>query len=365
MNNLVPRLISHPVVREALVFVPQKVAELCSSDQQNLITWSNSEWIFGYHRLKDQVRRFAPDIIYVPNGTWIDFGKIPIVTMIRNMEALAKPFGDNPYQQIAKNLLRRSWAKLACHKSTRIIAVSRFVQEYLVSQWKIPIHQTDVVPHGIDDAPSPESMKEPMILRDKQYPGFFFTAGSLVSYRGLEDVIHAVANLKAKNHLSSYKLLIAGESFKHSSQYLDRIKHLAAEQGVGSFVIWLGHLSSAEMSWCYHNCEAFIMTSRLEACPNIVLEALSHGCVNISTSDAPMPEFFGEAAFYYKAYRPQELKDLMLKVMGLSSLEKQLLREKSRTIAKRFTWDNTAEKTVVCLQKAIALSKTKTYVGSI
>ncbi len=43
------------------------------------------------------------------------------------------------------------------------------------------------------------------------------------------------------------------------------------------------------------------MTSRAEACPNTVLEAMAHGAVSISTDQQPMPEFYGESAAYYRA----------------------------------------------------------------
>ena len=42
------------------------------------------------------------------------------------------------------------------------------------------------------------------------------------------------------------------------------------------------------------------MTSRVEACPNIALEAMSHGAFCLAADNPPLPEFFQGAALYYR-----------------------------------------------------------------
>ena len=74
--------------------------------------------------------------------------------------------------------------------------------------------------------------------------------------------------------------------------YGARMQHLAAKLGVARAIIWTGHLSPPEMAWAYGRCAAFVVTSRAEACPNVALEALSHGAPVVSTTQDPMPEFF-------------------------------------------------------------------------
>ena len=82
--------------------------------------------------------------------------------------------------------------------------------------------------------------------------------------------------------------------------YLQRMKNLAEKLGVNSQIAWTGHLNAAEMSWCYSHCRLFLMTSRVEACPNIALEAMSHGAFCLAADNPPLPEFFQEAALYYR-----------------------------------------------------------------
>jgi glycosyltransferase involved in cell wall biosynthesis len=187
--------------------------------------------------------------------------------MIQNMEALLQPFGGNPISVGIKNLLRREMARYACRNATRIIAISQFVHDFLVEKWRIPSWKIGVVHHGIESPISSKKMVKPSRLDKLKVEPFLFTAGALLYYRGLEDIILAINLLKER--YPSHKLLIAGESIRETSGYKKRMKQLVDEFGLASRIIWLGHLSQAEMSWCFHHCEAFAMTSRIEACPNI------------------------------------------------------------------------------------------------
>jgi glycosyltransferase involved in cell wall biosynthesis len=99
-----------------------------------------------------------------------------------------------------------------------------------------------------------------------------------------------------------------------------------------------------------NNAAAFIMTSRAEACPNIVLEALSFGARCLSTDNPPMPEFFGDSARYYKAGDPESLAGLLDGT--LSTAAKAGYRDAARARASAFTWAATLQGTLA--QLAIA-----------
>jgi glycosyltransferase involved in cell wall biosynthesis len=271
--------------------------------------------------------------------------------MIQNMEALLQPFGGNPISVGIKNLLRREMARYACRNATRIIAISQFVHGFLVEKWRVPSWKIDVIYHGIEALSSSQKTVKPSRLDKQKVGSFLFTAGSLVYHRGIEDIIQAINLLKER--YPSHKLLIAGESVQGTSGYKKRMKQLGDKFGLASRVIWLGHLSQAEMSWCFYHCEAFVMASRIEACPNIALEALSHGCINISTSRPPMPEIFRDGALYYNSDCPEDLAERIVQILNLTSAEKTAMRDRSRCLSGQFSWAITAKKTVEHLEKAI------------
>ena len=357
MRYLVPSLLDDAGVNSVRVFVPSKIADMPLFDNQDVRAWPDWDWIKGRPWLKREIRAFAPDVIYVPNAAWLNFGSVPSVIMVRNMEALVQPFGGNPLSTCIKNVLRREMARYACRNATRIIAISEFVRDFLVNKWNVPSRKIEVIHHGIEPPLPPEKSKKPY-LPDKIDSGqFIFTARSLVHYRGLEDIIQAISILKKR--YPSCRLLIGGESCHGTSGYKKRIKQLADKLGVASHIIWAGHLSHAEMSWCFHNCDAFVMTSRLEACPNIALEALSHGCINISTSQPPMPEIFSNSALYYNAGQPEDLVKCIIRTMSLTPADKTAMRDSARHTSKQFSWAITARKTFKNLEEAICSREDK------
>jgi glycosyltransferase involved in cell wall biosynthesis len=109
---------------------------------------------------------------------------------------------------------------------------------------------------------------------------------------------------------------------------------------------WAGQLSSAEMSWCYYHSRLFVMTSRVEACPNVALEAMSHGAFCIATDNPPLPEFFGEAALYYPPGRSDTLADMILAALSETPEVQSKRRATLRQHATHYSWQNTVEQTI-------------------
>jgi glycosyltransferase involved in cell wall biosynthesis len=180
---------------------------------------------------------------------------------------------------------------------------------------------------------------------------FVFTAGSIRPYRGIEDIIAALAAPILKD--TRCRLVVAGEVSKGASSYKERLERLAAQHAVGARITWAGELTPAEMTWCFEQCAAFVMTSRVEACPNIALEALSHGCLVISTRQPPMPEFFSDAALYYAMASAPELAAHVRTVLSAPPPQRQAWRAAALLQAGRFTWAETARRTVEQLQLAL------------
>jgi glycosyltransferase involved in cell wall biosynthesis len=135
--------------------------------------------------------------------------------------------------------------------------------------------------------------------------------------------------------------------------YKSKLDSLIKAFGIASNVYWAGPLSEREMSWCYQNCTAFVVTSRAEACPNIALEAMAHGCVCASAETPPMPEFFKGAAVYYPPKNGEKLGETLQKVLSWGNEKRIKCSEKARIRASQFSWGVCVEKTVEELKKAI------------
>jgi glycosyltransferase involved in cell wall biosynthesis len=331
------------------VFVPPGSEDLLGLESIPLLSWPVKDYRLGFQWLKARIRELSPDAVFIPTAQWLGCDKTPVVVMLRNMEPLTLPFGVNPLREKIRNLFRAHVAKRACHKADRVIAISQHVQDFLCKQWKLDLQKIGLVFHGVDLPSKTEALPAPSVLRHHGSKPFIFAAGSIRPARGLEDVLRALGGLKKRG--IEFTLAIAGEIDPGMKDYKYKLERLSSNLNIMSQVIWTGPLTFQEMSWCYHNCTVFVMTSRAEACPNIALEAIAHGCVCISTDTPPMPEFFRDTAVYYPPRNWRVLADVIQTVLAWDNNRLLAVSQSALERAAKFSWDVCAEKTLDELAK--------------
>jgi glycosyltransferase involved in cell wall biosynthesis len=110
------------------------------------------------------------------------------------------------------------------------------------------------------------------------------------------------------------------------------------------------------MAWAFEQCAAFVVTSRAEACPNLALEAMSHGAAIVSTLQDPMPEFFGDAAAYYTPRDPGDLAARLVATLA-DRAGARARGQVGMARAGTFTWRQTADQTIAELQRAVETTR--------
>lgn len=350
--NTIPRLANNVNVKSILCAAPASLKV-----QDWFEPYDNVKFIdclpfhlFGYNdkTLRQQLEKFSPEVIFIPMERYLSFKNVPIVNMVHNMLPMVS-IPSNTLKERLRNFVQRSIAKRAVRRSKRVIAVSNFVKEYIGSKWSLPPKQIGLVYHGTDfDTVVAE---RPDAIPRKWDNHFLFTAGSIDPYRGLEDIFLAMKLLSEQN--IDTRLIIAGDVRPAMLGYWKRLKDMIQKLNMSSNVYWIGKLCEKEMSWCYQNCQAFIMSSRVEACPNIALESLSNGCITISANNPPLPEFYGDTAIYYTSYDEKSLTEALLHVLNVGEVQRRSMSEKARQRASKYSWDKTVERTIIELKEAI------------
>jgi glycosyltransferase involved in cell wall biosynthesis len=349
MQTLIPLLRDDPRTASLDVYLPLG-AWTTGVEESQVTQWPAGDRCRRFPWLKRRLREQRTNVVFIPTARWLDCGDIPVVTMVRNMESLSIPFGGNRPKEAAKNLARAYAARRAVRRSTRTIAVSRYVRDFIIEHWRIDPGSIGVVYHGVDEPPAPRAPRQSQDIRGLSPGAFLFSAGSLRPARGLEDAIEALSTLNRGRR--RWKLVIGGEATRETEFYLLRTRHLAEQRGVASDLLWAGQLDASEMSWCFSNCAVFVMTSRAEACPNTLLEAMSHGCLVVSTDQPPMPEFLEDSAIYYQAENGADLGHKLELALEASDEEKARRRTRAAARAREFDWRVTAEKTLSELELA-------------
>ena len=292
--------------------------------------------------------KFNPDVIFIPTSRYFNYNKIPVVNMVRNMEPLTCLFINNPLLEIFKNILRLSVTFKSVILAQRVIAVSDHVSTFIRDKWYIPKQKIAIVKHGFTCSTVPSLSVE--FTNDID---FLFTAGSIRPARGLIYLLQSFQLILKK--FPQFNLIIAGNADKTMLPYQKKLIKLTVKLGIFSSVKWVGGLSAGQMKHCFLNCHSFVMTSLAEACPNTLIEAMSHGCPIISTSIEPMPEFLDQDAFFYNHNQTNSLLNAFITRMNSDDNLLSKYAHNNITKSKVYSWESCYKMTINELRVASAL----------
>jgi glycosyltransferase involved in cell wall biosynthesis len=352
LDAVLPRLVRHPKISALLIGAPSGVDDSSWRAQTPHATWCT---LASPRRLvataadggiAELFVRFRPDAVFVPTARPFVDRHAPVVTMLRNMEPLAFPNAENPFPERVRTWVRRRAAWEAVHRADRIIAISGFVRDFLVERWGITPEKIGLVYHGVD--PLPAMPVRPARMPTEWDDGFLFTAGSVRPARGLEDLLRAIPKLPP-----SVRIAVAGGVNASMGAYARQLARMVEASGARDRVAWLGSCTGAEMSWCYRRCTAFVMTSRVEACPNTALEAMTEGCVTIAADNPPLPEIFGTTVVYYHPRDGADFAVWIQEVLAWTSDYRVQASARARARAADFTWDRCVNGIVAECERAM------------
>ncbi len=343
LRAILPLMLKDPRVTRVTVCSPaRRGAEDAPIAGVEQWTWDARRRWGAQRELKAYLRQLKADVVLVPTARWIDAYGIPTAIMVRNMEPLVAPFGGNTLATSLKNIARGRVARSSCRRADRVIAVSRHVEDYLEAQWHIDDASIGLVYHGVSAPMGRTEARAPAAAGSKKPT--IFTAGSVRPARGLEDVIRALAMLRADGRDAT--LLVAGGVDSDARHYKREMLKLIEELGLHESVQWAGQLNESEMSWCFYNADVFVMTSRAEACPNTALEAMAHGSLSVAGNNQPMPEFFADTAGYYELRNPASLAGALRGVLDADTDTQDAMRTRALRRATDFTWPACAQRTI-------------------
>lgn len=361
LKNMLPRLAEHNDVEALLCISPARNDIASWFDGLAGVEYGSCSPLTMIHlahvpdsRMAEQIRQFSPDIVFLPVDRYIRFGDIPVVNMVRNMEPFVPNMKGDTLKEMFKKFIQRKLTHNSVRRAEHTIAVSDYVKDYLVSTLKIRENKVSRVYHGLTP-PSGSRCARPDSVPDSWAGDFLFTCGSIRPARGLEDALEALGDLDAR-HLD-LRLVIAGETVPGMKEYREGLERFLESRGLTDRVCWAGKLNDEEMRWCYEQCRIFIMTSRIEACPNIAIEAMSNGAISIAANNPPLPEFFVDCAAYYEPGNGEALAKAIIACRGFDTEQRRMLSERARQQSTIFSWEVTADRTVAILRHVLEQSK--------
>lgn len=243
---------------------------------------------------------------------------------------------ERAYRHPNENVLTRSieWKlaaqaeKLGCSQAGAVICVSESVKNEVIRWYNVDPEKIHVIPNGVNTrlfSPVGHNNRDKLNLHDEKVILF---VGRLYANKNVDLLIRSLAFLGKE-----YRLLIVGEGNDR-----EKLELLVAETGLRERVLFAGYVPYRELPDYYRTADVFVLPSRLEGNPKVVLEALSSG-VPIVMSKCFLPDpAVAKWILQIDALSPESIAKAVK-----DSLENNI-KPDTGDIAARFDWAKTAEK---------------------
>ena len=172
------------------------------------------------------------------------------------------------------------------HAADRIIAVSHFTRNIIISRYGVSGEKVEVVYNGIDrNGSSNWALKDTGIEKDEKLVLFM---GRITMQKGPEYFLRAAK--KVLEIMDDVKFVMAG-----SGDLMYRAVEMAAELGIGSKVLFTGFLRGEDVQRIYRMADLFVMPSVSEPFGIVPLEALDNDVPVIISKQSGVSEVLTHA----------------------------------------------------------------------
>ncbi|HET7292091.1 MAG TPA: glycosyltransferase family 1 protein [Vicinamibacteria bacterium] len=267
---------------------------------------------------------------------------VPRVTTVHDLSFFSWPEDTS----LREGLRRRLLVSASVRASARLLVVSDFGRRELVSHFPDAADRVHAIPLGPDDdLPSPPSREQARRLLAVDSPRVL-TVGSIFNRRRLPVLLDAVARLRRAG--APVTLDVVGDN--RTSPRLD-LARVLREMGLVRSVTLHGFVTDEELALRYAAADAFVFLSEYEGFGLPVLEAMRRGLPVVTSTRPSLGELFAGAAALVDPADAAAVAAALGRLLSDSGEREELIARAGRH-ARRFSWAETAERTLAVLREA-------------
>lgn len=325
----------------SFIYGPNVKAVVAHPQARHPLLW----YLFFEYGVAAALRRYRPDVFLSPDG-WLSLrSAVPSVAVIHDLNFEAHP------EWVPGHIAwyyHRFFPKFAA-KAARIATVSEFTRSDLHKRYGIPRERVDVVYNGAGDAFRPFNAGEAAKVKNTWTDGedYFLFVGLIHPRKNLENQLKAYYKFR-QQHGTRMKFVVVGARHWWSKE----LEQLTTAGPFARDVVFLGRQQTDVLAQLYGAAFALIYTSLYEGFGIPLLEAMHAGIPIITSSVTSMPEIAGKAAIIADPRNADAIADAMGALYTDKDLRKRLVEAGTQRM-QDFSWDITAEKLWVCIQKAV------------
>lgn len=324
-------------------------------DGRRYVLYARSKW--GEEYLD---RRFSWRLIDVPDPLWhmlaarsanrdcqvflstnsyltLWFLRIPGVPIVYDMLAFDRRM--HPNRRSA--LVERLTLGLAVRRAAGFVAISQATADALAKRSPAAGPRTSVALLG---GSLPEQSLGADQLSSLPEPGFVLAVGTLEPRKNLPRLVAGFVRLDPELR-RGHPLVVVGALGWQAGETLSSIKALGDEAQL------LDYVSDSALRELYRRCAVFCYPSLGEGFGLPVLEAMEQGAPVLASDIAPLHEVSGQAAVYVDPLSVESIAEGLERVISDPRLRERMAAE-GRARARRFSWEDFAERVLEALQRA-------------
>lgn len=298
------------------------------------------------HAILKAFQKHTPDIFFSPDGYLsLKITNIPSLPVIHDLNFEHYP---NDLPAVDRIFYRRFFPKYATH-AKRIVTVSEFSKNDLVSTYKISPDKIDVVYNGVNEIfqPVTEAVKKTIQGELTDNCDFFVCIGVLVPRKNIVRMLQAFEAFK-KISGSRVKLVIVGQKLFMTSE----IEKTYATSKVKHEILFTGHITTEKLRDILGSALSLVYVSYFEGFGMPIIEAMHSNVPVITSNITSMPEIAGNAALFVDPFSVDSIANGMLSIYKDETLRKALI-EKGKIQRQAFSWDSTAKQVWQSIEKTV------------
>lgn len=263
---------------------------------------------------------------------------LPVIATVMDIIPLRHP--EWVRTTASRKLMNWIFARLV-RSADHVITISRFSADDIAEGLGISPQRITAIPLGVDSIffePSGAVRAAQVMAKYSLAPGYLLFIGTLQPRKNLERLLQAHGALPASVQ-QDHPLVVVGRDGWRTEGLVPRLI------GAAPRVRWLRYVPQVDLLPMLQNALAVVQPSLYEGFGLPVLEGFAAGVPVITSNTTSIPEVAGDAALLVNPLSVEELRDAMMRLIGDSRL-RNLLMEKGRKRASKFTWSQTVDQTL-------------------
>ena len=285
------------------------------------------------------IKELNLDILHCTSNTAPLRCKVPLILTLHDIIFLeARDKTNHSFYQNLGWFYRRLVVPRILKKCKRIITVSEFELNNIVSKLSIPHEQMAMIYNGFNEWFKPTTEEDFTYQKYINQSGYFFFLGNTDPKKNTERTLIAYSRYLEKSDVKRQLLMADLDKF-----FLNDILSRNGIEHIRKMIVMPGYIVNSDLPNIYNNAFAFLYTSLRESFGIPLLEAMACGTPVITSNTSSMPEIGGPHAILVNPEDPDEIAKMMLKLEKDDDFYRQ--QEKiGIERAKLFSWKQTAER---------------------